>query len=190
MWLLQAWQCFFIIIFAFAVIGLMRGWRREIVSLAFTLAAVLIVGLGGGALVAEALFVRLPLALQDPNNLHPPGPPSTLETDIVTGLTLVTIIALGYIVGNKAFPKPMLPAERIWGAIPAIIAGIAVYGMISRLTSLFNKSPAFTFAVPNPSSDMIGNYLLLIFVVLIVLVIIGLVSSRSKKRGGASPKGH
>lgn len=185
MWLLQAWQCFFIVIFAFAVIGLMRGWRREIVSLAFTLAAVLIVGLGGGTLVAQAIFVRLPLALQDPNNLHPLGPPTTLETDIVTGFTLVAVIALGYLVGNKAFPKPTTPAERILGTIPAIIAGIAVYGIISRLTNLFTKSPSFTFAVPNPSSDMIGNYLLLIFVVLIVLLIIGLVSSRAKKGGRA-----
>src|SRR2546430_1761118 len=86
MWLLQAWQCFFIIIFAFAVIGFIRGWRREIVSLAFTLAAVLIGALGGGALVAEAIFVRLPLAFQDPNNLRPPGPPTSLEVIIVTGL--------------------------------------------------------------------------------------------------------
>jgi hypothetical protein len=190
MWLFQAWQSFLVILFAFALIGFMRGWRREIVSLAFTLAAVLIVDLGGGSFVAEALFVRLPLALQDPNNLHPPGPPSALETEIVTGLTLVVIIALGYIVGNKAFPKPKVPVERFLGAIPAIIAGIAVYEAISRLASHFNKSPAFTFAVPNPGPDTIGNYLLLIFVVLIVLVIIGLMNSRSKKRGGATPKGH
>src|SRR5947209_1060629 len=190
MWLFQAWQSFLVILFAFAVIGLMRGWRREIVSLAFALAAVLIVDLGGGTLVAEALFVRLPLALQDPRNLHPPGPPSALETEIVTGITLVIIIALGYIVGNKAFPKPKIPAERVWGIVPAIIAGSAVYEAISRLAIHVNKSPAFTFAVPNPGPDMIVNYLLLSFVVLIVHVIIGRMNSRSKKRGGATPKGH
>lgn len=190
MWLFQAWQSFLVILFVFAVIGLMRGWRREIVSLAFTLAGVLIVDLGGGSLVAEALFVRLPLVLQNPNNLHPPGPPSALETEIVTGLTLVVIVALGYIVGNKVFPKPKVSAERFLGAIPAIIAGTAVYEALSRLASHFNKSPAFTFAVPNPGPGTIGNYLLLIFVVLIVLVIIGLMNSRSKKRGGATPKGH
>src|SRR6266496_400896 len=127
MWLLQAWQCFFIIIFAFAVIGFIRGWRREIVSLAFTLAAVLIVALGGGALVAQAIFVRLPLALQDPHNLHPPGPPGDLDILIVTGLTLVVLIALGYLIGNRAFPRPGVPAERVLGVIPAIFAGIAIY---------------------------------------------------------------
>src|SRR3989442_8315790 len=188
MWLLQGWQCFFIIIFAFAVIGFMRGWRREIVSLAFTLAAVLIAALGGGTLVAQAIFVRLPLAFQDPNNLHPPGPPTDFEVIIVTALTLVAIIAMGYLIGNRSFPKPTLPAERVWGAIPAIIGGIAIYATVSRLTSLFNKSPVFTFNVPNPSSDMIGNYLLLIFIVLIVLLIIGLVASSAKKSGGARSK--
>ncbi len=180
MWLLQAWQCFFIIIFAFAVIGFIRGWRREIVSLAFTLAAVLIGALGGGALVAEAVFVRLPLAFQDP--------PTSLEVIIVTAVTLVALIALGYLIGNRSFPKPTTPAERFWGAIPAIVAGIAIYATVSRLTNLFNKGPAFTVAVPNPSSDMIGNYLLLIFIVLIVLLIIGLVASSAKKSGGAKSK--
>ena len=188
MWLLQAWQCFFIIIFAFAVIGFIRGWRREIVSLAFTLAAVLIGALGGGALVAEAVFVRLPLAFQDPNNLRPPGPPTSLEVIIVTAVTLVALIALGYLIGNRSFPKPTTPAERFLGAIPAIVAGIAIYATVSRLTNLFNKGPAFTFAVPNPSSDMIGNYLLLIFIVLVVLLIIGLVASSAKKSGGAKSK--
>lgn len=185
MWLLQGWQCFFIVMLAFAVSGFMRGWRREIVSLAFTLAAVLIVSLGGGGVVAQAIFVRLPLALQDPNNLHPPPPPTDVEVIIVTVLTLVVLIAVGYLVGNRAFPRPTLSAERVWGTIPAIIAGIAIYSTLSHLTNFFNKGQVFTFAVPNPSPNMVGNYLLLIFIVLVVLVIIGLVASSAKKSSGA-----
>lgn len=187
--LFQGWQCFFVVFLAFAVIGFIRGWRREIVSLAFTLAAVLIGALNGGILVAQAVFVRLPLAFQDPNNLHTPPSPTSTEVLIVTALTLTIIIALGYIIGNRAFPKPTTPPERIWGAIPAIISGIAIYSVLSRLTTVVNGGQAFTLAVPNPSPDMVGNYLLLIFVVLVVLVIIGLVASSAKKGSGA-PKKH
>jgi len=187
MWL-QGWQCFFIVILAFVLMGFMRGWRREIVSLAFTLAAVLIAALGGGYLVAEAIFVRLPLALQDPHNLHAPAPPSALEVTIITVVTLIVLIALGYLIGNRAFPRPTTLAERVWGIVPAITAGVAVYVMLSRLSNTLNKDVMFTFAVPNPSPGMIGNYLLLIFIVLVVLVIIGLVTSSAKKSGGAKPK--
>ena len=187
--LFQGWQCFFVVFLAFAVIGFIRGWRREIVSLAFTLAAVLIGALNGGILVAQAVFVRLPLAFQDPNNLHTPPSPTSTEVLIVTALTLTIIIALGYIIGNRAFPKPTTPPERIWGAIPAIISGIAIYSVLSRLTTVVNGGQVFTVAVPNPSPDMVGNYLLLIFVVLVVLVIIGLVASSAKKGSGA-PKKH
>lgn len=186
--LFQGWQYFFVVFLAFAVIGFMRGWRREIVSLAFTLAAVLIAALQGGNLIAQAIFVRLPLAFQDPNNLHAPSPPTSTEVLIVTVFTLVILIALGYIIGNKAFPKPTTPGERVLGAIPAIISGIAIYSVLSRLTNVVNRGQAFTLALPNPNPDMLGNYILLIFVVLVVLVIIGLVTSSAKKGGGAPKK--
>ena len=48
MWLLQAWQCLFFVVLVFAILGFMRGWRREILSVAFILAGVLVVGVGGG----------------------------------------------------------------------------------------------------------------------------------------------
>src|SRR5437588_11721717 len=104
--LFQGWQCFFVVFLAFAVIGFIRGWRREIVSLAFTLAAVLIGALNGGALVAQAIFVRLPLAFQDPNNLHTPPSPTSTELLIVTPLTLTIVIHLAYLIGNRSFPQP------------------------------------------------------------------------------------
>jgi lysylphosphatidylglycerol synthetase-like protein (DUF2156 family) len=184
---MQGWQCFFIVMLAFAVSGFMRGFRREIVSLAFTLAAVLIVFLHGGDLVAQAIFVHLPVAFQNTNALHAPSPPSSLAVNIVTALTLILLITLGYFIGNRAFPRPTNPAERIFGAIPAIISGIAIFAAISTVTTFFSNGTAFTFALPTP--DIIGNYLLLIFIVLVVLIIVGLVtSSARKKSGGAKPK--
>src|SRR5579863_1709787 len=121
MWLLQAWQCLFLVVLVFAVLGFMRGWRREILSVAFILAAVLVIGVGGGIAVAQTIFVRIPLAFQDPNNLQKPPSPNGTEVAVVTALTLIAIILLGYIVGNKVFPKPATPADRVWGVIPGIV---------------------------------------------------------------------
>lgn len=52
-------QCFFIAIVIFAVIGFQRGWRREVVSLAFILLAVLLVRPDSSRAVSEFLS-RLP----------------------------------------------------------------------------------------------------------------------------------
>jgi hypothetical protein len=58
---LTAPQCFFLVILTFAIIGFQRGWRRELVSLGFSLAAVLFLYLGGGNGLAQFLFLRLPV---------------------------------------------------------------------------------------------------------------------------------
>jgi len=189
MWLLQAWQCLFFVVLIFAVLGFMRGWRREIVSVSFTLAAVLIIGVGGGLAIAQAIFVRIPLAFQDPNNLQKPPAPNGTEIAVVTVLTLIVLIVIGYLVGNKAFPKPTTPAERVWGVIPGIIAGLAIYFTISQMSPYLTKTQAFNFIIPAPSQNVIGNSLLLIFVVLVVLVIIGLITSNTKKSGGGGGGG-
>jgi Colicin V production protein len=189
MWLLQAWQCLFLVVLGFAVLGFMRGWRREIVSVAFILAGVLVIGLNGGVAVAQTIFVRIPLAFQDPNNLQKPPSPNGTEIAVVTVLTLLVIIGVGYIVGNKVFPKPTTPADRVWGVIPGLFAGLAIYFTISQMAPFLTKGPAIGLLVSSPNQNVIGNSLLLIFVVLVVLVIIGLITSNTKKSGGGGGGG-
>ncbi|MEO8973472.1 MAG: CvpA family protein [Ktedonobacteraceae bacterium] len=188
MWLLQAWQCFFLIVLVFAVAGFMRGWRREILSLAFILAAVLVIGIGGGQVVAQWIFVRIPLAFQDPNNLQRPPSPNSTEIIIVTVLTFVAMIVIGYLIGNRVFPKPTTPADRVWGLVLGIIAGLAIYFTISQITPVLSKGSDIGLLVPSPNQSVIGNSLLLIFVVLVVLVIVGLITSNVKKSGGGGGK--
>ncbi|MHB8599730.1 MAG: CvpA family protein [Ktedonobacteraceae bacterium] len=189
MWLLQAWQCLFLVILVFAVLGFMRGWRREILSVAFILAGVLVIGVGGGQAVAQMIFVRLPLAFQDPNNLQKPPAPNATEIAVVTVLTLIAIIVIGYLIGNKVFPKPSTAAERVWGVIPGLIAGLAIYFTISQMAPVLTKGPAIGLLVSAPNQNVISNSLLLIFVVLVVLVIIGLITSNTRKSGGGSGGG-
>jgi uncharacterized membrane protein required for colicin V production len=189
MWLLQAWQCFFFIVLVFAVLGFMRGWRREILSLVFILAAVLVLGIGGGKTVAQIIFVRIPLAFQDPNNLQRPPLPNATEIVVVTVLTFVAMIVIGYLIGNRVFPKPTTPADRVWGLILGIIAGLAIYFTISQLAPVLTTGPNIGLVIPAPSQNVISSSLLLIFVVLVVLVIIGLITSNTKKSGGGGGGG-
>jgi len=187
--LLTAPQCFFITILVFAIIGFQRGWRREVISLAFALAAVLFLYLGGGTGLANFFFVRLPIILQDviaPNpsaSKVPPQGPSQTDIFFATIVAFVVIVAVGYLVGNKAFPKPTTPAERFLGIVPGIITG---YALLTYIVFVFAKSsPLLTVGVTAPSQSLVGNYILVIFLIAIVAVVIGLISASAKKGGGA-----
>src|SRR5579875_2815663 len=88
--LLTAPQCFFLVILIFAVVGFQRGWKRELVSLGFSLGAVLFLYLGGGNGLAQFVFIRLPVIAQVvvSNSGKAPAPSSTTvpatDTLIVT----------------------------------------------------------------------------------------------------------
>jgi|GraSoiStandDraft_47_1057283.scaffolds.fasta_scaffold427406_1 hypothetical protein len=187
--LLTAPQCFFIAILAFGVLGFYRGWRREVVSMAFSLAGVLFLYLGGGKSLAEFVFVRLPVILQvvsgGTSSTKPPPPPSDVNVLATTIIAFVAIVALGYIIGNRAFPKAVTPADRFLGVIPAVVTG---YALITYVTNVFAKSPLITIGVNTPSQSLIGNYLLIIFMVAVVAVIAGLIAANAKKGGGAGGK--
>jgi hypothetical protein len=187
--LLTAPQCFFIAILAFGVLGFYRGWRREVVSMAFSLAGVLFLYLGGGKSLAEFVFVRLPVILQvvsgGTSSTKPAPSPSDVNVLATTIIAFVAIVALGYIIGNRAFPKAVTPADRFLGVIPAVVTG---YALITYVTNVFAKSPLITIGVNTPSQSLIGNYLLIIFVVAVVAVIAGLIAANAKKGGGAGGK--
>jgi drug/metabolite transporter (DMT)-like permease len=182
-----ATQCFFAAIIVFALIGLQRGWRREVVSLAFILVGLLFLltfNLGQG--IAHFIFVRAPVLIADIFG-QPVGKlnnePSAQIVQLTTLITFVVILVLGYLIGNKVMPKAVTPADRILGVIPAVISGFAVVFFInSYFSRTQNGSSLFTLAVetPNPS-----QYIVVIFVIAVVAVIIGLVAASVKKSGGA-----
>lgn len=183
--LLSAPQCFFIAMLVFAVIGFMRGWRREVISMAFSLGGVLFLYLGGGNAVAQFIFVRFPVILQvlvggQQSGSAPTSPPQNTVL-LTTIITFVLIVALGYFVGNKAFPKPTAPADRLLGILPALVTG---YFLIVYITNVFAKSPLITFGVNTPSQSLVGNYMLILFVVAVVVIVIALVAASTKKPSG------
>ena len=185
-WQLTAPQCFFLAIIAFGVFGFIRGWRREIISLAFTLTGILFLVFGSLGL-AQFVFVNLPRATEallsgsSPTTAAPTMTYADARVAVSTGIAFLVFIGLGYLVSYRVAGKPASPAERVWGLIPGIIAG---YAILTFITAAFGKTSLFTVNVNTPNQNLISSYLLVIFVVVVVAIIVALVAASAKK---ASP---
>ena len=183
-WQLSAPQCFFLAIIVFGVIGFQRGWRREIISLAFTLTCILFLIFGSLGL-AQFVFVNMPRATQELFSGSAPTTPAATITysdprvAISTGLAFIIFIALGYLVSYRVAPKPSTTPERVWGVIPSVITG---YAILTFVTAAFGKTSLFTVNVNTPNQNLISSYLLVIFVVIVLAVIVGLIAASTKKK--------
>src|SRR5947207_10927764 len=60
---LQSPQCFALAIIVFGFFGFLQGWRIALVLMAFTLAAILFLFIGGAEGFASFIFVRIPETL-------------------------------------------------------------------------------------------------------------------------------
>jgi len=179
-----AQQCFFVVIVIFIVLGFLRGWRRELVTLVFVLLAVFLVRPDSINIVSDFLS-RLPSTF---GYLTTGNTTQSASTSMATGsmapfwslLLFFGVIALGYFVGSKAFPvKPSTPHERFIGIVPAVVSGAFV---IYYLTNYFPKATSgqsvFTVAVQSPDP---AGYLPVIFVIAVIAAVIGLIVSKAKK---------
>jgi len=186
-WQLSAPQCFFLAIIAFGVIGFQRGWRREIISLAFTLTGTLFLVFGSLGL-AQFVFVNLPRATQALLSGTSTGaaPPAVTASDprvaISTGIAFIVFIGLGYLISMRVAPKAASATERILGVIPAVISG---YAILTFITAAFGKTALFSVGVNTPNQSLIGSYLLVIFIVVVVAVIVALIAASAKKKAPA-----
>lgn len=183
-------QCFIIAIAGFGLLGFWRGWRREVVSLAFALTGVLFLLLNGGTALTQLVFVKMPLVIHDIFSTGPvttPSQPSSGDELIVTLITFVVIVVVGYLVGNRAFPggKNLPAAERLLGILPGLITG---YFLIVYLSNIFANSHLITLGVNTPNENVITNYVPLLIIVAIVVVVLGLIASRAKKPGASAKK--
>ncbi|HEU5375606.1 MAG TPA: hypothetical protein VFV38_09220 [Ktedonobacteraceae bacterium] len=185
--LLTAQQCFFIVILVFAVVGFQRGWKRELVSLGFSLGAVLFLYLGGGNGLAHFLFVTVPILTQiviSPSGTAAhPASNAVPPTDILltTVITFIVIVGAGYLIGNKAFPKPNTPQERLMGILPAVVSG---YFLMLYVTNVLAKSPLITFAINTPNQGQVGNSVFVLFLIALVVILAALIAASAKKSSG------
>ncbi len=182
-------QCFFVVIFAFAIGGFIRGWRRECISLIFILLAAALIHPSTDQIIGQFL-VRLPstLSFLVTGKASTPSAPAAATASSFgpfwTLLLFALVVALGYYIGNRAFPKPATQSERFIGVIPALIAGAAVLyyintgGFFAR-TADGQTTFSTVFMLPDPA-----QYVPVLFVIAVIAALIALISSRTKK---ASP---
>lgn len=178
-------ECFFAAIIVFAIVGIQRGWRREVITLAFVVAGlILLVWFNLGQGIAYFIFVRIPVIIAD--ILGQPAPtttaPSTSVVQMTTIITFFVLLALGYLVGNRAMPPAKTAADRILGVIPAAITGFIVIFFINRFFSTQSRTSLFTLAVETPN---LNDYIGIIFIAAVVAVVVGLIAASGKKSGGA-----
>jgi len=180
---LADYQCFYVAILVFVVVGFQRGWRRELVTLVFVLLGFFLLISPNSSKTVFDFIARLPsvigyLFTGSGQSVVAPsgnflGPWGSL---ILFGL----VVAAGYYVGNKAFPKPSTPPERFIGVIPGVISGAFIIGYLN----LFVKGAQapgpsnLTVAVQTPDPS---TYIPVIFVIMIVAVVVALIAARAKK---------
>jgi uncharacterized membrane protein required for colicin V production len=180
--ILNSGQFYLIVIAIFAIIGFARGWRREVISMAFIVPTVLFLYVGGGNGLAGFFLQRIPYGTNfltggavGPKIL-PPAPVAN-QVLVVSVITLIAAIALGFLVGNRIKPEGT-PTERFIGIIPGLVEGVAIVTMIGRL---FASNPQITVGTATPNPNNLGNGFLVIFLIAVAALIIGLLARRVGK---------
>src|SRR5947209_7782887 len=182
---LQSPQCFALAIIVFGFFGFLQGWRIALVLMAFTLAAILFLFIGGAEGIASFIFVRLPETL---NTLTAGAlfskslPPPTANQVLISALiALGFAMFLGLIVGNRAFPgKPgSVPTkDHFLGVIPGLVTG---YAIISYASHIFAGTQSLSVGVTTPSTTSVGNYIVVIVIIAVIALILGLLTARFGK---------
>src|SRR5579859_6327655 len=180
-------QCFFVAMLVFVVVGFQRGWRKELVSLVFVLLAVFLVRPDSGKvfldfvarLVGSIVYIFNPQSAPQTNSIVTPAS-SYFGGPLGALLIFAGVMALGYFVGNKAFPgKPAATHDRFIGIVPALVSGAFVLAFLRNfLSSGGNAQSSVTVAVSSPDP---GSYIPTIFVVAIVALVVALIAARAKK---------
>ena len=182
---LTATAFLFIVILAFAIIGFYRGWQRGLVTLGFYLGVLLVLVLNGGQGIATFIFDVLPKVLQvmAGNSAQANPPPDPDQVRFVELITLAVAITAGYLVSNKAFPKPpATPVERLLGILPSIVSGYAlVYYVSNSLVATNNGPPATLLMIDAPNGNSVGSSLVIVFVIAVVVVVAALIAANAKK---------
>jgi len=178
-------QCFALVIIIFGFFGFLQGWRIALVLMAFTLAAILFLFIGGAEGIASFIFVRLPETLHTLTggalfsaSMPPPTPNEVLIAALVAlGVTMF----VGLIIGNRAFaakPGTVPTKDHFLGVIPGLVTG---YAIISYASHIFAGTQVLTFGVTTPSTTSVGNYIVIIAVIAVIALILGLITARFGK---------
>lgn len=190
-----ATQCFFVVLLITGLIGLMRGWVREIITMAIVLGAVVFLLNGGGGLLHQFFFVNMPDAFHDlifgNNAVSVAGPTVSTSTnttgDYLFGLaSFLGLMGLSYGVGHRYGTPPKTHTHRLGGVLPGLVNGAAMSYYVSQ-TIL----PSTQLDLTSPSGALTQMYLPIVLGLgLVGLILVLVVSAMSKGGGGSKGGGH
>ena len=172
-------QCFFTAIFFFVVIGFVRGWCREIISLVFVLLAVCLVHPNTSDTL-NCFLGRSGYAITYLGGVSQQLPPTCYSVlGFLSGafwslIIFVFLVALGYLIGNRVFPQPRLVLDRCFGIVPAVISGSFIIFYTSSFFRATGQPADLLIALQQASP---GHFVPIMFVVVFVAIIIALVAA-------------
>jgi hypothetical protein len=178
-------QCFALAIIIFGFFGFLQGWRIALVLMAFTLAAILFLFIGGAEGIASFIFVRLPETIHTLTGgalFSASMPPPTANEVLISALVALGLtMFVGLIVGNRAFggkPGSVPTKDHFLGVIPGLVTG---YAIVSYASHIFAGTQTLSLGVTTPSTTSVGNYIVVIVVIAVIALILGLLTARFGK---------
>jgi len=176
---ISAGQCFLIAVVFFALIGLLRGWLREIITTAIILGSVLFLSLGGAQYLSHLFTQSLPGAFSYvvSGSVSPAPSSTTAFNPTITLIIFGVLAALGYIIGHLFGRPPTQVGHRLAGTIPGTVNGLALAAYGANLFSQLSKTSAPTLSVVGVTPSVANQYYPLIFVVAIIVALIVLFTS-------------
>jgi MFS family permease len=165
---------FIVVVPIFLWLGYRRGWRRELFLLPFILGAVLFLILNIGQALAQFLTQLL---------LDRPGVSAAPRAVFfISVLCLAGIVAMGYLLGNRLFPKPGTPQDRVLGILPAFISGSVVVYYLTTLIFPGTQQVILGQGFILLDQYHLGYYALGLFIIVAIVIVIRLVTAGGGKK--------
>jgi hypothetical protein len=172
-------QCFFIALCFFMVVGFVRGWCREVISLVFVLLAVCLIH-PDTSNALNCFLGRSGYAITYLGGASQQLPPtcssviSFLSGAFWSLLIFVFLVALGYLIGNRLFPQPRFVLDRFFGIVPAIISGSFILFYLSSFLKAAGQPTSFLVNVQQANPN---QFVPVMFVIVIVSIILALIAA-------------
>jgi hypothetical protein len=189
---LQSPVCFAIGMVVFGFIGFLQGWKRALVSMSITLLAVLFLSSGGANIIAQFIFVRIPLVIGTLTNgafgaTSTPPPPSSTQVLFTSIITLIVAYILGFIIGRSVFKAEKAGSYLVYtstsGRFIGLVLGLVTgYIIVNYVSKLFAANPSISIGVATPSPTTINNAIVILVVVAVVALILSLLMARLGKK--------
>ncbi len=180
---LTSQQCFFSALCVSIVVGFLRGWRREVISLVFVLLAFCLVHPDTSDSF-NCFLVRFGyiIAYLGGSSQHPPSACYSVVGffggSFWSLVIFLFLVALGYLIGNRIFPAPRCALDQFFGIVPAVISGAFI---LFYLTSYANASGEATNLQVNVERSNPNTFVPVIFVIVIITLILALIAACFRK---------